>query len=140
MDHPIVASAAETGDLRAGSAHTAEDALNVIPDLVDRAETALCQIAMVPLDAGFPDDTLLSDLKARGTPDVARLSTITGLDHMAAPHLKRPLLHGRRRRGTMWIDHHGNELGRRLSGGSGQRPTGTIVPTPLVQQVRMHPP
>ena len=95
MYHPIVASAAETGDLldarlRAGNAHTAEGAFDFILDLVDRAETALCQIAMVRLDAGFPDDTLLSGLEARGTPYVARLRNNKVLDRMAAPHLKRP--------------------------------------------------
>lgn|SRR5512139_328957 len=95
MYHPIVACAAETGDLldarlRAGNAHTAEGALDFILDLVDRAEETLCQIAMVCIDAGFPDETLLSGLEARGTPYVARLRNNKALDRLAAPHLKRP--------------------------------------------------
>ena len=64
MYHPLVACAAETGDLldarlRRGNAHTAEGALAFILDLVDRVETGLCQIALVRLDAGFPDEPLL---------------------------------------------------------------------------------
>lgn len=95
MYHPIVACAAETGDLldarlRAGNAHTAEGALDFILDLVDRAEATLCQVAMVRIDAGFPDERLLSGLEARGTPYVARLRTNTVLDRMAAPHMRRP--------------------------------------------------
>jgi hypothetical protein len=95
MYHPIVACAAETGDLldarlREGNAHTAEGALDFILDLVDRAEETLCQVAMIRIDAGFPDERLLSGLQARGTPYVARLRNNKALDRMAAPHLKRP--------------------------------------------------
>ena len=42
-------------------------------DLVDRVEEALCQVAPVRIDAGFPDQKLLSGLERRGTPYVARL-------------------------------------------------------------------
>lgn len=95
MYHPIIACAAETGDLldtrlRPGNAHTAEGALGFILDLVERAEAALCQVAMVRIDAGFPEEMLLSGLEARGTPYVARLRTNKALERMAAPHLKRP--------------------------------------------------
>lgn len=95
MFHPIVACAAETGDLldarlRPGNAHTAEGALGFILDLVERAEAALCQVAMVRIDAGFPEETLLCGLEARGTPYVARLRANKVLERMAAPHLKRP--------------------------------------------------
>jgi len=95
MYHPIVAGIAETGDLldarlRDGNAHTAEGALEFILDLVDRAEDALCQVAMVRMDAGFPSETVLAGLEARGTPYVARLRNNAALDRMAAPHMKRP--------------------------------------------------
>lgn len=95
MYHPIVACAAETGDLldarlREGNAHTAAGALDFILDLVDRAEETLCQVAMVRIDAGFPEERLLSGLEARGTPYVARLRNNKVLDRLAAPHLKRP--------------------------------------------------
>jgi hypothetical protein len=92
MDHPLVACAAETGDLldarlRRGNAHTAEGALDFLLDLVDRVEASLCQIALVRLDAGFPDETLLAGLERRGTPYVARLRHNQALERLAAPHL-----------------------------------------------------
>ena len=57
MYHPAIA---ETGDLldarlRKGSVHTADGALSFILDLIDRAKTKLCQVAMVRMDAGFPE-------------------------------------------------------------------------------------
>jgi hypothetical protein len=96
MYHPLVACVAETGDLldarlRAGNAHTAEGALDFILDLVDRVEDTLCQVALVRLDAGFPDEKLLAGLERRGTPYVARVRNNQVLDRMAAPHLRRPL-------------------------------------------------
>jgi Transposase DDE domain group 1 len=102
MYHPLVASVAETGDLldarlragdrarEGGNAHTAEGALDFILDLVDRVETTLCQVALVRIDAGFPDETLLAGLEANGTPYVARIKNNKVLDRMAAPHLRRP--------------------------------------------------
>jgi Transposase DDE domain group 1 len=95
MYHPLVASVAETGDLidarlRAGNAHTAEGALDFILDLVGRVETTLCQVALVRIDAGFPDDKLLAGLEANGTPYVARIKNNKVLDRMAAGHLRRP--------------------------------------------------
>ncbi len=95
MYHPLVASVAETGDildarLRAGNVHTADGALDFILDLVDRAEDALCQVAVVRIDAGFPDDKLLGGLERRGTPYVARLRNNKVLDRMARPLLQRP--------------------------------------------------
>jgi hypothetical protein len=95
MYHPLVASVAETGDLldarlRAGNAHTAEGALDFILDLVDRVETTLCQVALVRMDAGFPDQKLLAGLEANGTPYVARIKNNKVLDRLAAPHLHRP--------------------------------------------------
>ena len=95
MYHPIIAAAAETGDLldarlRAGNAHTAEGALDFILDLVDRAKKTLCRVAMVRFDAGFPDERVLSGLETRRIPYVARLRNNSALDRAAAPFLKRP--------------------------------------------------
>ena len=95
MYHPIIACAAETGDmldarLRPGNAHTAEGALDFVLDLVDRLEGTMCQVAMVRMDAGFPEERLLSGLEARGTPYVARMRNNRVLDRMAGPHLRRP--------------------------------------------------
>ena len=93
--HPLVALAAETGDildvrLREGAVHTADGALAFILELVDRVEGSLCEVAAVRLDAGFPDEELLSGLEARGIPYVARIRNNPVLDRMAALHLKRP--------------------------------------------------
>jgi hypothetical protein len=95
MYHPIVASVGETGDLldarlRAGNAHTAEGALDFILDLVSRVETTLCQVALVRIDAGFPDEKLLAGLEANRTQYVARIKSNKVLDRMAVPHLHRP--------------------------------------------------
>jgi hypothetical protein len=95
MYHPIIACAAETGDmldarLRPGNVHTAAGALGFVLDLVDRLEDRLCQVAIVRMDAGFPEERRLAGLEARGTPYVARIRNNRVLDRMAAPHLKRP--------------------------------------------------
>lgn len=92
--HPLVASAAELGDLldvqlRPGNAHTAEGALEFILPLLARVERELCQVASVRIDAGFPEDELLSALEARGTPYVARVKNNAVLDRLAAPHVQR---------------------------------------------------
>lgn len=58
--HPLITSIAETGDmlharLRPGNVGTADGALDVILDIVDRAQAAeICKVAMVRMDAGFP--------------------------------------------------------------------------------------
>ena len=94
--HPLVASAGELGDLLdvrlcPGNAHTAEGALEFILPLLDRVERKLCQVASVRIDAGFPNDELLSALEARGTPYVARVKNNAVLNRMAEPQLKRPV-------------------------------------------------
>ena len=52
--------------LRPGNVGTAEGALDVILDVVDRAQAGLCKVAMVRMDAGFPSARLLAGLEARG--------------------------------------------------------------------------
>ena len=76
--------------LRPGNVGTAEGALDVILDVVDRAQASLCEVAMVRIDAGFPSATLLAGLEARGIDYVARLRANPALDRLAAPHMKRP--------------------------------------------------
>jgi hypothetical protein len=94
--HPLIASVAETGDLldawlRPGSVHTADGALEFIPQLLDRVERDLCQVAAVRIDAGFPEEKLLSMLEQRQTPYVARVKNNPVLDRMALPFLNRPV-------------------------------------------------
>lgn len=52
--------------LRAGNVGTAEGALDVILDVVDRARRSFCDVAMVRIDAGFPSAALMAGLEARG--------------------------------------------------------------------------
>lgn len=105
--HPLVTSIAETGDmldarLRAGNVGTAEGALDVILDVVDRARTSLCNVAMVRIDAGFPSAGLLAGLEARGIDYVSRLRDNAVLDRLAEPCMKRP--RGRRPlKPRMWL-------------------------------------
>ncbi|MCC6383478.1 MAG: transposase [Dehalococcoidia bacterium] len=93
--HPLITSIAETGDmldarLRAGNVGTADGALDVILDVVDRAQKSLCEVAMVRIDAGFPSGTLLAGLETRGIDYVSRLRANPVLDRLAAPLMKRP--------------------------------------------------
>ena len=93
--HPLITSIAETGDmldarLRPGNVGTADGALDVILDVVDRAEASLCRITHVRIDAGFPSGTLMAGLDERGVQYVARLRANPALDRLAAPHMKRP--------------------------------------------------
>jgi hypothetical protein len=93
--HPLVASVAETGDLldvvlREGNAHTAQGGVDFVLPLLDEVQRKLCQVAAVRIDAGFPEEELLSGLEKRGTPYVARIRNNAVLDAMAAPYLRRP--------------------------------------------------
>ncbi|MCP3969950.1 MAG: IS1380 family transposase [Rhodobacteraceae bacterium] len=95
MYHPLVATVAGSGDiidarLRAGNVHTAEGGLEFILDVVERAEEALCQVALVRIDAGFPAEDLLCGLELGGTPYIARMRNNKVLARMAGPYLKRP--------------------------------------------------
>jgi hypothetical protein len=108
--HPLVARAAETGDLldvrlRDGDAHTAEGGLEFISGLLDRVEGRMCQVAAVRIDAGFPEEKLLGALEERGTAYVARVRNNRKLDEMAAPYLRRPV--GRPpNEPRMWLHEH----------------------------------
>lgn len=93
--HPLITSIAETGDLldarlRAGHVGTAEGALDVILDVVDRAQKSVCDVAMVRIDAGFPSAALLAGLETRGIDYVSRLRANPVLDRLAEPCMKRP--------------------------------------------------
>lgn len=90
--HPLVASLGEEGDLldlrlRPGNAHTADGALEFVLPLIDRMERDLCQVASVRMDAGFPEDGLLSALEERQVGYVARLRKNSRLSELAASHL-----------------------------------------------------
>ncbi len=94
--HPLVALAAELGDLldvqlRPGRAYTAAGACDFILPLIDRVEKQLCKVADVRMDAGFPEETLLAQLEARGTAYVARVRNNRVLNRMAKPFLRRPM-------------------------------------------------
>lgn len=93
--HPLITSIAETGDmldarLRAGNVGTAEGALDVILDVVDRARESFSDVAMLRIDAGFPSAALLAGLDARGIDYVSRLRANAAPDRLAAPLMKRP--------------------------------------------------
>lgn len=93
--HPLITSIAETGDmldarLRAGNVGTADGALDVILDVVDRAQKSFSDVAMVRIDAGFPSASLLGGLDAREIDYVSRLRANAALDRLAEPHMKRP--------------------------------------------------
>jgi len=94
MYHPLIATAAEIGDildmrLRPGNVHTAEDATDFILDLLRRVRRVLADVALVRMDAGFPEDKLLSALEADHTRYLARIKRNAVLDRMAAPHIGR---------------------------------------------------
>jgi hypothetical protein len=91
--HPLVAAVGETGDLldvrlREGNAHTADGALEFVLPLLDRMEREFCQVASVRMDAGFPEDELLSALEQRQVGYVARLRSNSRLAELAAPLLR----------------------------------------------------
>ena len=91
--HPLVASIGESGDLldvelREGNAHTAEGGLEFILPLLDEMEKHVCQVASVRMDAGFPEDKLLSALEQRDVGYVARIRKNLRLDRLAQPYLE----------------------------------------------------
>jgi len=92
---PLVASLAETGDmvgglLREGNAGPAENADTWIPHLVRRLNESTGAHVRVRIDAGFTDNDTLAALEERDIEYLGRLRSHTGLQKLAAPHLKRP--------------------------------------------------
>jgi hypothetical protein len=92
--HPLMASVAETGDildvlLREGNVHTANDSLDFILAILDKMKEA-CLSAFLRIDAGFPEDKLLSAVEGRGARYVARIKNNAVLNRMAEPFNKRP--------------------------------------------------
>jgi len=81
-----------------------DGALDVILDVVDRAQKSFCDVAMVRIDRGFPSAALLAGLEARDIDYVSRLKANRVLDNrvlanpvldrLAEPHMVRPV--GRR--------------------------------------------
>lgn len=95
MFHPLIANVAETGDLidlqlRPGATHTAAGSLDFILPLLDRMEQDYCQVSSVRIDAGFPEDNLLSALEDRDTAYVCRVKKNNVLETLAEPYLSRP--------------------------------------------------
>lgn len=87
--HPLVALLAESGDLvdvrlREGQVHTANAALAFIEPVLERVERHVSQKVALRMDAGFPEDTLLSYLEQRGTAYVARIRNTSVLKEEAA--------------------------------------------------------
>lgn len=87
--HPLVALLGESGDildvqLREGQVHTANAALTFIEPVLERVERHVSQKVGLRMDAGFPEDTLLSSLEQRGTPYVARVRNTSVLKDEAA--------------------------------------------------------
>jgi len=93
--HPLVVSW-ELGDflgarLREGNVHTADDALDFVLPYLDWASAFTRQL-WVRMDAGFPEDAVLSTLEARGYRYVARLKTNARLERLAWSHVDRVAL------------------------------------------------
>jgi hypothetical protein len=87
--HPLVALVAQTGDildvqLREGQVHTANAALEFIEPVLQRVEQHVSQKVALRMDAGFPEDRLLSHLEQRGTLYVARVRNTSVLKDEAA--------------------------------------------------------
>ncbi|MFQ5745315.1 MAG: IS1380 family transposase [Acidobacteriota bacterium] len=93
--HPILASVAETGDLlatrlRAGNAHTADGAHHFVHKLIDQLQGRYAKSLSLRMDAGFPEDNLLSGLEKRGVPYICRIRKNPVLQRMAEPLVRRP--------------------------------------------------
>lgn len=93
--HPIIASVAETGDLlaarlREGNVHTADGASRFIHDIIDRVEGSYAERVSVRIDAGFPNEPLLSGLEKRDVPYVCRVRRNAVLERKAESLAVRP--------------------------------------------------
>ena len=92
---PLIASLAETSDmvgglLREGNAGPAENADTWIPHLVRRLNESTGAQVRVRIDAGFTDNATLEALEECDIEYLGRLRSHSGLQKLAAPHLKRP--------------------------------------------------
>lgn len=92
--HPLVASVAETGDfldvqLREGNVHTADGCLGFILNILEKIKGA-CLWPFLRIDAGFPEDGLLSAVEKACVRYVARIKNNPVLDRMAEPYVRRP--------------------------------------------------
>ena len=76
--------------LRNGNAHTAAGLKEFALPLIDEMEKGCCVVAGVRMDAGMPEEGILSALEGRRTPYVARVRNNAVLDRMAESHLRRP--------------------------------------------------
>jgi hypothetical protein len=87
--HPPITRVAETGDildarLRPGNVGTAEGALDVILDVVDRAQNSFCDVALVRSDAGFRSGSAAGRPQSpRQSPQVSRLRANAVLDRFS---------------------------------------------------------
>jgi len=95
MYHPLVATLGGSGELvdlvlRKGNAHCADGDVELILPLLDSLQAQRCVVADVRVDAGMPDEELLSALEGRGTKYVARVRNNAVLKGMSEPHLRRP--------------------------------------------------
>ena len=95
MDHGLVASCAETGDLidgeiYPGASYLGKQALKLTLRVVDRCQGRLCGSMIVRMDAGFPEPGLLEGLESRSVPYIARIRKNEVLNRMAKPYLTQP--------------------------------------------------
>ncbi len=95
--HPLVASLGLHGDivdvrLREGQVHTADGDMDFILPLVHQLRSRIADEVVVRIDAGFPDEKLMSSFENQKRPVsyVARLKNNKVLDRMAQPHLVPP--------------------------------------------------
>jgi len=91
--HPLVASIDGRfflgARLRPGNAHTADGGLDFVLPIV-RWLSAFVPRVWLRADAGFPAPHFLDTLEAEDVPYVCRLRSNQVLNHLAAPHLRRP--------------------------------------------------
>ena len=95
MDHGLVASCAETGDLIdgeifPGASYLGKKALKLTLRVVDRCRGRVCGSMIVRMDAGFPEPGLLKGLESRSVPYIARIRKNEVLNRMAKPYLTQP--------------------------------------------------
>lgn len=88
--HPLFVMLADThhwlaAKLRPGNVHTAEGCLDELLPLIDQVEGTIAKVARVRGDAGFPEETLLSNLDAREIGYAFRIRSNAALERIAQP-------------------------------------------------------